>query len=79
MRKKRRNPNKPIGRMIRIDDFLPPPEKLIIPEETVKITISLSKLSIDFFKHQAKQHHTKYQKMIRQLLDRYATRYSQAS
>lgn len=64
--------------MTRIDDFLPPPEELVIPEETVKVTISLSKSSVDFFKHQARQHHTKYQKMIRQLVDRYATRYSQA-
>ncbi|MDO8747887.1 MAG: hypothetical protein Q7J72_02085 [Candidatus Omnitrophota bacterium] len=52
-------PNKPIGKMIRIDDFLPPPEELVIPQETVKVTIALSKLSIGFFKHQAKQHRTR--------------------
>lgn len=76
MKKKRTDTNKPIGKMVRIDDFLPPPEKLVIPQETVKVTISLSKSSVDFFKHQAKQHHTKYQKMIRHLVDRYATQYS---
>ena len=77
MRKKTKYPNKPIGRMVRIDNFLPPPEKLVMPQEAVKVTISLSRSSILFFKQQAKQHHTKYQKMIRQLVDSYATQYSQ--
>lgn len=77
MKKSMRDSDKPIGKMIRIDDFLPSPEELVIPQETVKVTISLSKASIAFFKCQAKQHHTKYQKMIRQLVDRYAMRYSQ--
>ena len=76
MRKKTTDVNKPIGKMTRIDDFLPPPEDLVIPQETMKVTLLLSKASIDFFKHQAKQHHTKYQRMIRQLVDRYAMRYS---
>ena len=76
MRKQIKDANKPIGRMARIDDFLPPPEKLVIPQETAKVTISLSKSSIVFFKHQARQHHTKYQKMIRQLVDSYARQYA---
>jgi hypothetical protein len=33
-----------------IEDFLPPLELLIAKDETKKITISLSKKSIDFFK-----------------------------
>lgn len=78
MRKKTIEPNRPIGKMTRIDDFLPPPEELVVPQETVKVTIALSKSSIGFFKYQAKQHHTKYQKMIRQLVDRYAMEYSRA-
>ena len=76
MKNNRVDSNKPIGKMVRVDDFLPPPEELVIPQETVKVTISLSKSSIDFFKHEARRHHVKYQKMIRQLVDRYATRYS---
>lgn len=55
-----------------VDDFLPPPEDLAFKEETVKITITLSKASVDFFKREAKKHHTKYQKMIRRLLDVYS-------
>ena len=54
-----------------IPDFLPSPEELAFREETVKVTISLSKSSIDFFKNQSKKHHTSYQKMIRKLLDKY--------
>ena len=34
--------------------------------------VSLSRTSLDFFKQQAKQHNTAYQKMIRNLLDVYA-------
>lgn len=77
MRKKRKNNDKPIGKLTRIDDFLPSPEKLLLPKESVKITISLSKSSIDFFKEQAKLHNVKYQQMIRRLIDKYASRYTQ--
>jgi hypothetical protein len=78
MKRKMTDLNKPIGKMIRIDDFLPPPENLVIPEETIKVTLSLKKSSVDFFKCQAEQYHAKYQKMIRELVDRYATQYSSA-
>ena len=57
-----------------IRDFLPPPSELVFKEETVKVTISLSKESIDFFKDEAEKHHVPYQKMIRRVLDEY-TRY----
>jgi predicted DNA binding CopG/RHH family protein len=58
-----------------IEDFLPPPEKLIQKEETVKITINLSKTSVEFFKKKSREQHTHYQKMIRWVLDLYAERY----
>ncbi len=57
-----------------IPDFLPSPEELVLKDETVKITISLSKVSVDFFKKEAEKYHTQYQKMIRRLLDEYAAR-----
>ena len=59
MKKRTVDLNKPIGRMKRIEDFLPPPDELVMPEETVKVTIFLSKASVAFFKHQAKRHHSK--------------------
>jgi len=66
----------PIGDLEVVDDFLPPPEELAFSEETVKVTIALSKESIDFFKAEAKKHNTKYQKMIRRLLDAYTRAHS---
>jgi predicted DNA binding CopG/RHH family protein len=64
--------DEPLGEIRIIDDFLPPPEQLVFKEDNVKVTITLSKASIDFFKKEAKKHHTQYQKMIRRLLDIYA-------
>ena len=57
-----------------IEDFLPSPQELALKEETVKITIALSKRSVDFFKEQANNYKTQYQKLIRRLLDEYVTR-----
>ncbi|NQT06119.1 MAG: CopG family transcriptional regulator [Candidatus Omnitrophica bacterium] len=77
-KKAKRDNDKPFGKLIKIDDFLPSPDKLVLPKEGVKVTMSLSKSSIDFFKEQAKLHHVKYQQMIRQLVDKYASRYTQS-
>ena len=56
----------------RVADFLPSPDKLVFKEETVKVTLALSKQSVDFFKGRAKAQKVPYQRMIRNLLDRYA-------
>ena len=68
--------DEPIGDMKIIEDFLPSPKDLIFKEENVKVTISLTKESINFFKAEAKKHHTQYQKMIRNFLDVYADNHS---
>ena len=62
----------PIGKVEIVEDFLPSPAELALEEETVKVTIALSKTSVDFFKQQAAKYGTSYQKMIRRLLDAYA-------
>ena len=62
-----------IGDIKIIKDFLPSPMELTPKEENIKITISLTKESVEFFKKEAKKHHTQYQKMIRNLLDVYAS------
>ncbi len=67
----------PIGKLTRVKDFLPPPDKLVMPEQTIKVTLLLSKSSINFFKRKATQHHTKYQRMIRALVDQYTERYTE--
>lgn len=55
-------------------DALPTLEELAAREETVKVTLMLSKLSVEFFKHEARARRTQYQKMIRRLLDEYVER-----
>lgn len=65
----------PIGEIKVVRDRLPPPEELAFKEAQVKVTIGLSKSSVDFFKKEAKQHHTQYQKMIRRLLDTYTAQH----
>ena len=73
--RKHKYSDEPIGEIKIVKDFLPSPEKLVLKEETLKITLLLTKSSIDFFKHEAKRHHTQYQKMIRELLDQYSEHY----
>lgn len=65
----------PIGDVKVVRDFLPSPDELAFKEEQVKVTIGLSKSSVDFFKKQAKRNHTQYQKMIRRLLDVYVAQH----
>ena len=73
MKTKIRYTDEPLGKLSIVDDFLPPPEDLLFKQENVKITITLSKESVDYFKNEAKKHNTQYQKMIRRLLDLYTT------
>ncbi len=70
------DPHRPIGNLARITNVLPPPDKLAVSEHTVKVTLLLSKSSVEFFKRQAAQYETKYQRMIRRLVDQYAEQYS---
>lgn len=70
--------DEPIGPLKLVPDFLPSPEELAFKEDTVKITITLSKESVEFFKQEAKRHHVQYQKMIRRLLDAYTQAHRQS-
>ena len=71
MKKKTAYQDEPMGPVKVIPDFLPSPEQLALKDETVKVTIALSKNSVEFFKKEAKKYNTQYQKMIRRLLDEY--------
>ena len=70
--------DEPLGKLEVVPDFLPSPEELAMREESVKVTISLSRTSVDFFKSEARKHNTKYQKMIRRLLDAYTLKHQQS-
>ena len=74
--KKMTDTNMPVGKLKKIADFLPSPDELALPEDKIKVTIELSNKSVDFFKQEAAKRHTKYQKMIRNLLDRYTLLHS---
>ena len=71
--------DEPLGRTRVVADFLPSPAELAFREEGVKVTLALSRKSIDFFKSEAARHHTQYQRMIRRLLDAYVDAHVSAS
>lgn len=68
--------DEPLGELRVVPDFLPRPEELVLREDGVKVTISLSRRSVEFFKGEARKHNTQYQRMIRRLLDAYAAHHS---
>ncbi len=76
MKRRQEYKDEPIGRIEVVDDFLPPPEQLARRSEGVKVTISLSRSSVEFFKSHAARNKTSYQRMIRRLLDAYASHHS---
>ena len=75
MKKKITYTDGPVGNVKVVRDVLPPPSELAFREEQVKVTIGLSKSSVEFFKKEARRHHTQYQKMIRRLLDLYVVQH----
>jgi hypothetical protein len=68
--------DEPLGSLKVVPDFLPRPEELAFRDAGVKVTIALSKRSVEFFKGEARKHNTQYQRMIRRLLDAYAEHHS---
>ena len=62
-----------------VADFMPSPAELAFKEDGVKVTLALSKSSVDFFKSEASKHQTQYQRMIRRLLDSYVEAQSTAT
>ena len=79
MKNKIKYTEEPMGQLKVIRDFLPPPDKLVLKEDNVKVTLSLKKSSITFFKEQAKTQKTSYQKMIREVVDWYASHYRKSA
>ena len=76
MKHKIKYSDEPVGKLRVIKDFLPSPEELTFKEEPIKVTMVLSKSSVQFFKKTARKHHTPYQKIIRTLLDTYVAKYA---
>jgi len=70
--------DEPLGKIQVIPDFLPSPAELAFREEGVKVTLAMSRKSIEFFKAEAEKHHTQYQRTVRRLLDAYVDAQAQA-
>ena len=79
MKGKRKYTAEPIGPLEIVGDFLPAPDQLVLKDAGVKITIAVSQRSIDFFKAHAARSRVPYQRMIRSLLDSYASRFADRS
>jgi len=79
MKSKTKYTEEPMGKLKAIRDFLPPPEQLVLKEENVKVTIALNKSSVEFFKKEAQRYHTSYQKMIRRLIELYASKHEKSA
>jgi len=77
MKKKIKYSNHKIGKIKIIKDFLPKPDELVFKDDNINVTLNLSKSSVKFFKGIAKEKGSKYQKIIRNLLDTYSNHYSQ--
>ncbi len=75
MKRRIKYADEPMGAVRVVKDFLPTPDQLAFKEERVKVTLALSRSSLQFFKTEAQRHRTPYQKMIRNLLDAYAVRH----
>ena len=68
---------KAINQAKNISDFLPKPKDLITDKNHIKVTLSLSKDSVDFFKSQARFYGYSYQQMIRKVVDIYTKHHKQ--
>ena len=79
MKSKIKYTEEPMGKLRVVKDFLPPPGQLVLKKENVKVTISLNKSSVEFFKKEAQKHQTSYQRMIRSVIDWYASQYRKSA
>lgn len=58
MNTKIKHRDEPLGEIRVIPDFLPSPAEVAFRDEGIKVTLALSKKSVDFFKAEATRHHT---------------------
>jgi predicted DNA binding CopG/RHH family protein len=79
MKKRIRYSDESVGPIEIVPDFLPSPAELAREDDGIKVTLSLSRSSVDFFKAEAQRQNCSYQRMIRRLVDSYAARYRGAS
>ena len=64
---------------IEISNVIPSPEEIARAKNSVRVTMELDKETVDFFKGQANKFNDKYQRMIREVLKKYADKFRKAS
>ena len=65
-----------VGELRPVHDFLPVPERLALRGDSVRVTLSLSRRSVESFKREAGRRRVPHRRMIRALLDEYARRHA---
>ena len=75
-RRKGIDSDRPVGKLTITPDYLPSPEELLPAGSKLRITIELDEECVDFFKKQARRYGGKYQRMMREVLRRYALHHS---
>lgn len=68
--------NIPISKIERIVHGMPYAGGLVTSEDKILVSIYLNKSTVHFFKREAGRYHTKYQRFMRAVLDRYAHAHS---
>jgi hypothetical protein len=79
MNSRTRYRDEPIGEPRVVADFLPSPDELAFKDDEVKVTLTLSRRSVEFFKEEASRSNAPYQRMIRRLLDAYVEAWATAT
>ena len=72
MKKPVKHADEVLARESMVANFLPTPGDLVFGDDIEKVTIAVSKRTVDFFKREARLHGTQYRRMVGALLDRYA-------
>ena len=68
--------NIPLGRIDRAVKNMPNPIGLLPQEKKILISVYLNESTVRFFKKEANRHHSKYQRMMRAVLERYKEAYT---
>ena len=73
MKKKIRYSDEPISFTV-VKDFLPKPSEFVLKQPAVSVTLEVGKSSLEFYKDIAKKHKTTYKRVIKKVLDTYASK-----
>jgi hypothetical protein len=64
-----------VGELQPAPDVLPPPGELVLRDDVVKVTLDLSRRSVEALKREAGRRRVPYQRVIRALVDEYVERH----